>query len=60
MSDMLRELGSSIDCLAMSRIPLYLVSLSLVQDILVSTTNGQVSQTQAHLAYSLGSAILCT
>lgn len=57
MSDLLREVSSSMDSLAMGRIPPYLVPLSLVQTLLTSATTGPTSPVQAHLAYSLGSAI---
>ncbi len=55
MTDMLREVSSSIDNLAMGRIPHYLIPLSLVQN-----TAGLASPIQTHLAFSWGSAIpLC-
>ncbi len=57
MTDMLRELSSLIDNLAMSRIPNYLIPLSLVQNIITSVTAGPASPIQTHLAPSLGSAI---
>ncbi len=57
MTDMLREVSSSIDNLAMGRIPHYLIPLSLVQNILTSATAGPASPIQTHLAFSLGSAI---
>ncbi len=57
MTDMLREVSSSIDNLAMGRIPHYLIPLSLFQNILTSATAGPASPTQTHLAFSLGSAI---
>ncbi|KAL1249523.1 hypothetical protein QQF64_020528 [Cirrhinus molitorella] len=57
MTDMLREVSSSVDSLAMGRIPPYLVPLSLVQTVLASATSGPTNPLQAHLAYSLGSAI---
>ncbi len=57
MADMLREVSSSIDNLAMGRIPHYLIPLSLVQNILTSATAGPASPIQTHLAFSLGSAI---
>ncbi len=57
MADMLREVSSSIDNLAMGRIPHYLIPLSLVQNILTSATAGPTSPIQTHLAFSLGSAI---
>ncbi len=60
MTDMLREVSSSIDNLAMGRIPHYLIPLSLVQNILTSATAGPASPIQTHLAFSLGSTIpLC-
>lgn len=58
MSDMLREVSSSIDSLAMGRIPPYLVPLSLVQTVLTSATTHPPDLLQAHLAYSLGGSIL--
>ncbi len=58
MSDMLREVSSSIDSLAMGRIPPYLVPLSLVQTVLSSATAHPPDSLQAHLAYSLGGSIL--
>ncbi|RXN38039.1 GTPase IMAP family member 7 [Labeo rohita] len=58
MSDMLREVSSSIDSLAMGRIPPYLVPLSLVQTVLSSITTHPPDSLQAHLAYSLGGSIL--
>ncbi len=57
MTDMLREVISLIDNLAMSRIPHYLIPLSLVQNILTSAIAGPASPIQTHLAFSLGSAI---
>ncbi|KAF4100048.1 hypothetical protein G5714_018244 [Onychostoma macrolepis] len=57
MTDMLREVSSSIDNLAMGRIPHYLIPLSLIQNILTSATVGPSSPIQTHLAFSLGSAI---
>ncbi len=60
MTDMLREVSSSIDNLAMGRIPHYLIPLSLVQNIQTSATAGPASPIQTHLTFSLGSAIpLC-
>ncbi|RXN08064.1 pumilio -like protein [Labeo rohita] len=58
MSDMLREVSSSIDSLAMGRIPPYLVPLSLVQTVLSSVTTHPPDSLQVHLAYSLGGSIL--
>ncbi len=57
LTDMLREVSSSIDKLAMGKIPHYLIPLSLVQNILTSATTGPTSPIQTHLAFSLGSAI---
>lgn len=57
LGDMLRDISSSVDSLAMSRIPPYLVPLTLVQEILATATRDQVSPLQAHLAFTLGSAI---
>ncbi|CAJ1057627.1 uncharacterized protein LOC125802183 [Xyrichtys novacula] len=57
MSDMLREISSSIDSLAAGRIPPYLVPLSLVQDLLSTATREATTPLQAHLAYTLGSAV---
>lgn len=57
MSDMLRDISSSIDSLAMGKIPPYLVPLSLVQEILATKTRDAVTPLQAHLAYTLGSAV---
>ncbi len=57
MTDKLREVSSSIDNLAMGRIPHYLIPLSLVQHILASATTGPASPIQTHLDFSLGSAI---
>ncbi len=57
MTDMLREVSSSIDNLAMGRIPHYLIPLSFVQNIQTSATAGPASPIQTHLAFSLGSAI---
>ncbi len=54
---MLCEVSSSIDNLAMGRIPHYLIPLSLVQNILTSATAGPASPIQTHLAFYLGSAI---
>ncbi len=54
MTDMLREVSSLIDNLAMSRIPHYLIPLSLVQNVL---TAGPARPIQTHLASSLGSTI---
>ncbi|KAF7691447.1 hypothetical protein HF521_011744 [Silurus meridionalis] len=58
MSDMLRKVSSSIDSLAMGRIPPYLVPLSLVQAALSSATIHSTDFLQAHLAYALGGSIL--
>ncbi|ROJ25355.1 Retrovirus-related Pol polyprotein from transposon 412 [Anabarilius grahami] len=58
MTDMLREVSSSMDSLAMGRIPPYLVPLSLVQTVLASAAVRPSDSLQIHLAYSLGSAIL--
>ncbi|RXN21997.1 pumilio -like protein [Labeo rohita] len=55
---MLRMVSSSIDSLAMGRIPPYLVPLSLVQPVLSSVTTHPSDSLQAHLAYSLGGSIL--
>lgn len=57
MTDMLREVSSSIDSLAMGRIPPYLIPLSLVQNVLASAITTPTDPMQIHLAYSLGSAI---
>ncbi len=57
MTGMLREGSSLIDNVAMSRIPHYLIPLSLVQNVLTSATAGPASPIQTHLAFSLGSAI---
>ncbi|ROL43546.1 hypothetical protein DPX16_13477 [Anabarilius grahami] len=57
MTDMLREVSSSIDSLAMGRIPPYLVPLSLVQTVLASANVRPIDPLQTHLTYSLGSAI---
>ncbi|XP_016396229.1 uncharacterized protein LOC107730001 [Sinocyclocheilus rhinocerous] len=58
MSDMLCEVSSSIDSLAMGRIPPYLVPLSLVQIVLSSATTHPPDSLQAHFTYSLGGSIL--
>ena len=57
MTDMLREVSSSLDSLAMGRIPPYLIPLSLVQDVLASAVTTPTDPIQIHLAYSLGSVI---
>ncbi len=57
MTDMLCKVSSLIDNLAMSRIPHYLIPLSLVQNVLTSATAGLASPIQTHLAFSLRSAI---
>lgn len=57
MNDMLRDIGSSVDSLAMGKIPPYLIPLSLVQDILSTATRDVATPIQAHLAYTLGSAV---
>ncbi len=57
MTDMLREVSSLFDNLAMSRIPHYLIPLSLVQKVLTSANAGPASTIQTHLAPFLGSAI---
>ncbi len=57
MIDMLREVSSLINNLAMSRISHYLIPLSLVQNVLTSATAGPANPIQTHLAFSLGSAI---
>ena len=56
MEDFLREV-SSIDNLAMNRIPSYLVAIATEHDILTSTTTVTVKPLQVHLAYGLGSEI---
>ncbi|XP_028310951.1 uncharacterized protein LOC114468322 isoform X2 [Gouania willdenowi] len=55
--DLLREVTNSVENLALGRIPPYLVPLSLVQNILTTATRDRVTPIQAHLAYTLGSAI---
>ena len=58
MTDFLRELSSSVDLLAMGKIPHYLTPLELVEQILRRATGGKdVSDIQVHLAYSLGGAV---
>ncbi len=57
MTDILREVSSLIDNLAMSRIPHNLIPLSLVQNVLISAIAGPASLIQTHLAPFLGSAI---
>ncbi len=57
MTDMICEVSSLIGNLARSRIPHYLIPLSLVQKVLTSVTAGPASPIQTHLAFSLGSAI---
>ena len=57
MQDFLREISSSVDSLAIGRIPPYLTPLSLVNKVLAQSTGEVVSDLQDHLAYSLGGAI---
>ncbi len=57
MTDILREVRSLINNLAMSRIPHYLIPLSHFQNVLTSATKGPASPIQTHLAFSLCSAI---
>ena len=57
MNDMLLDIGSSVDSLAMGKISPYLIPLSLVQNILFPTTRDVVTPLQAHLAYTLGSVV---
>ncbi len=57
MTDMLRDVSSLIDNLAMSRIPHDMIPLSLVQNILTSATAGPASPIQTQLNFSLGNAI---
>lgn len=57
MNDMLLDIGSSVDSLAMGKIPPYLIPLSLVQNILSTTTRDVVTPLQAHLAHTLGSVV---
>lgn len=57
MSDLIRDISSSIDTLAMGRIPPYLVSLALVQELLSTNTRDHITPMQAHLAYTLGSSV---
>ena len=57
MSNLIRDISSSVDTLAMGRIPPYLVSLALVQDFLSTATRELVNPLQAHLYYTLGSAV---
>ncbi len=52
MTNMIRKVSSLIDNLAMSRIPHYLIPLSLVQNFLTSATVGPASPIQTHLAFS--------
>ncbi len=52
ISDMLRDIGSSVESLAIGRIPPYLVYLSLVQDILSAATRDLVTRLEVHLAYT--------
>ncbi len=56
-TDMLSKISSLIDNLAMTRIPHYLILLSLVQNVLTSANAGPASPIQTHLAFSLGSFI---
>ncbi|KAL6460933.1 hypothetical protein MHYP_G00308990 [Metynnis hypsauchen] len=51
-----QESASSIDNLAMGRIPRYLVPLTLVQEVLTTANRETVTDLQAHLAYTLGNA----
>ncbi|CAB1342447.1 unnamed protein product, partial [Coregonus sp. 'balchen'] len=53
----LHEVSSSMDQLAVNRIPSYLVPLSMVHNILTSATTTMIKPLQSHLVYSLGSAI---
>ena len=57
MQDLLREVSSSVSSLSGGQIPTYLVPMSLVEQTLRSATTTVVQSSQAHLAYSLGSAI---
>lgn len=57
MQDLLREVSSVVDSLALNRIPSYLVPVELVRDILNPVLQGTTQTLQVHLAYSLGSAI---
>lgn len=57
MSDLRRDFSSSIDTLVVGQIPPYLVSLSLVQEVLSTVTRELVTPLQAHLAYTLGSSV---
>ncbi len=57
MTDMLRDVSSLIDNLAMIRIPHYLIPFSLVHNVLTSASAGPASPIQTHLAPSLSSAI---
>ncbi len=57
MTNMLCEVSSSIDNLAMGKIPHYLIPLNLVQNILTLANVGPASPIQTHLAFSLGSTI---
>ena len=54
MNDVLCDIRSSVDSLAMGKIPPYLIQLSTVQNILSTTTRDVVTPIQAHLAYMLG------
>ncbi len=60
MTDILREVSSSIDNLAMGKIPHYLIPLSLVQNILTSATVGPASPIQTHPAFSWVALFLYT
>ena len=52
-----REISSSVNSLSGGKIPAYLVSLDLVEEILKLATTTIVQPSQVHLAYSLGGAI---
>ncbi|XP_077087150.1 uncharacterized protein LOC143738977 [Siphateles boraxobius] len=56
MTDTLLEVNSSIDSLAMGRIPPHLIPLSLVQTVLASAITTPADSLQIHLSYPLGSA----
>ena len=57
MSDLQREVSSSVNSLSGGTIPSYLVPLSMVENFVQSATTTTVQTSQVHLAYSLGSAI---
>lgn len=57
MTNMLQDISSSVDSLAMGKVPSCLIPVSLVQDILTTATRATLSPLQAPLAYIPSSTV---